>query len=65
MIIRIREDLKQISIIIKNHKEKYFNSWRSVDVKEQLNNLQLHSELLDARYDLLVKTLNITTNVNN
>jgi hypothetical protein len=63
MIIRIREDLKQISSIIKQHKGKYFNNWRSVDVREQLTNLKMHTGLLDSRYDLLVKTLNITTNL--
>lgn len=65
MIVRIREDLKQINSIIKLHKEKYFNNWRSVDVKEQLSNLKIHTRLLDQRYDLLVKTLNITNNVKN
>ncbi len=65
MIVRIREDLKQINSIIKLHKEKYFNNWRSVDVKEQLNNLRIHTQLLDQRYDLLVKTLNITNNIKN
>lgn len=63
MIIRIREDLKQISYIIKSHKDKYFTAWRSVDVKEQLNNLKMHTSLLDSRYDLLVKTLTITSNL--
>ena len=65
MIVRIREDLKQINSIIKSHKEKYFNNWRSVDVREQLNNLKIHTQLLDQRYDLLVKTLNITNNIKN
>lgn len=65
MIVRIREDLKQINSIIKVHKDKYFNNWRSVDVKEQLSNLRIHTQLLDQRYDLLVKTLNITNNVKN
>jgi len=60
MIIRIREDLRQISHKIKCHKTKYFNKIRSVDVKEQLNNLKLHSKLLDQRYDLFIKTLNVS-----
>lgn len=60
MIIRIREDLRQISCKIKSHKTKYFNNFRSVDVKEQLNNLKLHSKLLDQRYDLFIKTLNVS-----
>ena len=63
MIIRIREDLRQISSIIKNHKEKYFTNWRSVDVKQQLYNLKLHSKLLDDRYDLFIKTLSVTGSI--
>lgn len=59
MIIRIREDLNQIRSKIEFHKSKYFNYWRSVDVKPQLVNLRLHSKLLDDRYDLLLKTMSI------
>ena len=57
MIIRIREDLKQIGLQIEKHKLKYFNKWRTVDVKRQIYNLKLHSNLLDRRYDLLLKTI--------
>ena len=60
MILRIREDLKQISSIIKEHKLKYFSKWRTIDIKNQIYSLKVHSSLLDKRYDLLVKTLNIT-----
>lgn len=60
MILRIREDLKQIGYKIKQHKTKYFNNWRTIDIKNQIYNLRIHSSLLDKRYDLLVKTLNIS-----
>ena len=65
MILRIREDLKQIGQQIEKHKTKYFNKYRSVDVKPQIYHLKLHSSLLDRRYDLLVKTLDITNMIRN
>ena len=65
MIIRIREDIKQISAKIKDHKKKYLNNWRTVDVKNQIYNLKIHTHLLDKRYDLLVKTINVTNVLRN
>lgn len=64
MIVRIREDLKQISLIIKAHKQKWFSSWRSIDVHSQLSSLKIHSILLDKRYILLMNTLNISSALN-
>jgi hypothetical protein len=61
MIIRIREDLKQINIKIEKHKNKYINKWRSLNIKDQMYNLKIHSLLLDKRYDFLVKTVNLSS----
>jgi len=61
MILRIREDLKQIGQQIEKHKTKYFSKYRSVDVKPQIYNLKLHSRLLLDRYDLLIKTIELTS----
>ena len=65
MILRIREDLKQIGEKIKDHKNKWLNKFRSIDVKPQLYQLRLHATLLDKRYDLLVKTIEITNIIRN
>ena len=59
MIIKIREDLKNINIKIEKHKEKWFNKWRSIDVKKELNFLKLHCNILDQRYNLMTKSLKI------
>lgn len=59
IILLIREDLKQINILIENHKDKYFSSWRFFDCKKQLKNLKLHSQILDKRLDYLIKALDI------
>jgi hypothetical protein len=54
IIISIREDLKQIDIKIKKHKEKYLSSWRSLVCTKQKKNLIIHSNLLDKRLDYLI-----------
>tara|TARA_B100001093_G_C26806503_1_gene1005723 strand:+ start:866 stop:1357 length:492 start_codon:yes stop_codon:yes gene_type:complete len=65
MIMHIREDLKQIKEQIEKHKTKYLSKYRSVDVKFQIYNLKLHSKLLLDRYDLLIKTIELTSLVRN
>ena len=57
MIIKIREDLKNINIKINKHKDKWFNKWRSIDVKNELNSLKLHCNVLDQRYNLMTKSI--------
>lgn len=60
MVIRIREDLKQIKSKIDYHNSKWFVSWRSLDARKELSNLKLHTKLLEERYDLFVKTQTIS-----
>ena len=59
MIIKIREDLKNINVKILKHKDKWFNKWRSIDVKTELVNLKLHCNVLDKRYSLMTQSLKI------
>ena len=59
MIINIREDLKNINIKIGKHKEKWFNRWRSIDVRTELLNLKLHCDVLDKRFNLMTKSIKI------
>ena len=59
MIINIREDLKNINIKIGKHKEKWFNRWRSIDVRTELVNLKLHCDVLDKRFNLMTKSIKI------
>tara|TARA_Y100001958_G_C20968310_1_gene364347 strand:+ start:16 stop:498 length:483 start_codon:yes stop_codon:yes gene_type:complete len=59
MILHIREDLAQIKKMIEYHKSKWFSSMRSLDVRVQLKNLDLHTKLLDSRYELFIKTLTV------
>ena len=59
MIINIREDLKNINIKIGKHKDKWFNRWRSIDVRTELVNLKLHCDVLDKRFNLMTKSIKI------
>jgi hypothetical protein len=60
MVIRIREDLKQIKAKIDYHNSKWFTGWRSLDARAELANLKLHTNLLEERYDLFIKTQTIS-----
>ena len=59
MIIKIREDLKKINKRIEKHKKKYFASWRSVNCSKELSDLISHCDILDKRFNLLVKAMEI------
>lgn len=51
----INKDLDAINMKIAKHNKKWFNSWRKLNIKDLLENLQQHSEQLDARFDDLTK----------
>ena len=62
MIIKIREDLKKINKRIERHKKKYFASWRSVNCSRELNDLVSHCDILDKRFNYLVRAIDIIGN---
>ena len=62
MIIKIREDLKKINQRIEKHKKKYFASWRSVNCSKELNDLVSHCDILDKRFNYLVRAIEIIGN---
>lgn len=59
IILNIREDLKQIDVRIKDHKQKYFAGWRKISCNTQLKSLRTNSILLEKRFDYLLKALEI------
>ncbi len=59
MIKLIHDDLHKIEKIILEHGKKWFSGYRSIDMETQVIDLRLHTQLLDTRYDLLLKTLSI------
>ena len=59
VILEIKGDLKNINAKLAKHKRKFFNSYRSVNVKKYLRSLKLHSDLLDRRYLLLINSMKV------
>ena len=59
VILLIREDLKILKLLIEEHKEKYFSKWRRLNYKTNLKNLKIHSNILNTRFDNLLKTIEI------
>lgn len=59
IMLNIKCDLNIINKKVAKHKKKYFNSWRSLNIKKHLNDLKLHCHILDKRYELLANTITI------
>ena len=53
VITKINKNTHEIDDIFKQHKEKYFNAWRQIDVESQICEIRKQSELLDKRFSLL------------
>uniref|UniRef100_A0A6C0B486 Uncharacterized protein n=1 Tax=viral metagenome TaxID=1070528 RepID=A0A6C0B486_9ZZZZ len=64
IILNIKCDLNIINKKLAKHKKKYFNSWRSLNVKKHISDLEFHCGILDKRYDLLANTITILHNNN-
>lgn len=62
IIKRINNDLDEINKKVIRHRSKWLNSWRKLNIKPLLENLELDSILLDRRFDDLTK---ISTFLNN
>tara|TARA_B110000971_G_C19921054_1_gene459223 strand:- start:441 stop:884 length:444 start_codon:yes stop_codon:yes gene_type:complete len=59
IILNIKCDLKIINKKLAKHKSKYFNGWRSLNIKKNIENLTSHCNILDKRYELLANTMTI------
>lgn len=64
VILLIREDLKLLKLLIEEHKEKYFSKWRRLNYKNNLKDLKIHSNILNTRFDNLLKTIEILNYIN-
>jgi len=62
VILEIKADLKNINAKLAKHKRKFFNNYRSVNVKKYLHSLKIHSALLDRRYNLLINSMRVLNN---
>lgn len=55
IIQKINNDLDLINKRVANHNMKWFKSWRKLNIKDLLDNLEQHSFQLDSRFDDLTK----------
>ena len=63
-ITKINKNTHEIDDIIKQHKEKYFNEWRQINVESQICEIRKQSVLLDKRFSLLTNIVKFYNNVN-
>ena len=57
MLQLIQEDLQKIERKVKDHPKKWFYSYRSFDIIEELSMLKYHMKSLESRTDFLVKSI--------
>ena len=57
VITEINNITNKIKIVQEEHREKYFKDWRTIDVDEYIAEIKKQSELLDKRFELLVKVM--------
>lgn len=55
IITDIHLNLTDIDNTVKYHKTKWFNSWRKLSIKKKLEQLEINSNLLDKRFNDLIK----------
>ena len=58
---QIESDLNSIKKDIEYHITKYFSSWRSINCDIKLNNIEVNSNILEKRFELLIKLLSVNT----
>lgn len=59
IILNIKEDLQCIDLKLRRHKKKYWSKWRKCNCSKEVNNLKMHSVIIDKRLDYLLKALEI------
>lgn len=55
IINAIKKNLQDINTKVANHKQKWFSSWRTLNVHHLLDELKNNMELLDKRFNDLIK----------
>jgi hypothetical protein len=56
---KIKLEMEDIKKEVDHHVTKYLYTWRSFDCSDKIINLKHHNEILDKRFDLLIKLLSI------
>lgn len=63
-IQEINNDLTAINKKISYHRTKWFNGWRTLNIKSYIENLKINSALLNSRFDDLTKISAFLANKN-
>lgn len=63
-IENIHTDLTKIYEKIENHKSKWFNYWRTLDIKHLVENLESDTKILNERFEYLMKISAFLNNIN-
>ena len=61
----IDRDLTSIENKIKYHKSKWFNNWRTLNIKNEMDNLTISSKMLENRFNDLLKVSQFLVEINN
>ena len=59
VVLQIQAELDVINCEVETHRSRYFRDWRTPDFSAQLDNLGRLRDVLDRRFDMLVKILSI------
>ena len=62
IIGEINKTTNKIKIAQTEHREKYFNQWRTINVDDYIEEIKKQSKILDKRFDLLVSIVNLGDN---
>ena len=63
LMIDLNDNIDKINEIMKEHDEKYFKSWRSVNFEPYLTNIEDNSKLLQKRVELFLDILKVERNL--
>jgi len=58
IVIKIHDELAKINGIIEEHELKYFSYWRTPAYQIELDNVIKYKEILDDRFETLLKIIN-------
>lgn len=61
----VHDDLEAINVKVEKHKNKWFNSWRTLNVAPLIQQLKIHSNILNERFEDLTKILMLFNNIGN
>ena len=59
ILLDIKNELHNLKGEIDYHLSKYFNSWRYINCDDKINIIIQHNNILDKRFDLLIKLLSV------